>query len=133
MVNVKFDEAALDRLLNSPIPRPGTVGAYMRKIGLEILAGAKVMAGMRTGDLRRKLYMRHSRGGSGRFQYVEVGSTSSHAYVHHEGTKAHTITPKYGRVLRYQVGGKMVFARKVMHKGTRPNRYLSTPMRKAVR
>lgn len=133
MAFVKFDNKALDELLNSPVPRPGTVGAYMHKIGLEILAGARGMAGFRTGDLRRKLYMKHSRGFGGRFQYVEVGSTSSHAWLHHEGTKPHLIVPKFGRVLRYNIGGKVVYARKVNNRGTRPNKYLETPMRKALR
>ena len=133
MAKVNFDNAELDRFLNSPVARPGTVGGYMHKLGLQILAGAKVMAGLRTGDLRRKLYMKHSRGGSSRFQYVEVGSTSGHAWIHHEGTKPHMIAPKFGRTVRFNVGGKMVFAKKVQHRGTRPNHYLTTPMKKAVR
>lgn len=128
-VNVRFYEPVLDRWLNSPT---GEVGRnLMKPIGLKILAGANAMAGVRTGDLRRRLYMKQGR--RGRFQYVEVGSSSRHAHLHHEGTKRHQILPDNGRVLRFNVGGRVVYARKVNHPGTKPNPYLTVPMRRAVR
>lgn len=89
------------------------------------------MAGVDSGDLRRKLYM--SQGRRGRVQYVEVGSKSRHAWYHHEGTKPHQITPETGRLLRFNVGGRVVYAKRVSHPGTRGVRYLTTPMRRAVR
>lgn len=128
MGDVKFDEAAMYRLLVSP---QGDVGRFMRRIGLKILAGAGTMSGVRTGDLRRRLYMKQ--GVRGRTQYVEVGSKSRHAYWHHEGTKPHLIVPENGRVLRFNVGGQTVYAKKVLRKGTRPNPYLVAPMKRAVR
>lgn len=128
MADVRFDERALDRLLNQP---SGDVGKHLRKIGLLIFAGANVMAGRKTGDLRRKMYMVQGR--KGRYQHVEVGSKSRHAYLHHEGTKPHRITPENGRLLRFNVGGRVVYAKKVMHPGTRPNPYLTVPMRRHVR
>lgn len=102
----------------------------MKKIGLKTLAGARRMAGRDTGELVRKLYMKQGR--VGRIQYVEVGSTAPHAYMHHEGTKPHMIRPETGRVLRFNVGGTVVYARKTVHPGTAPNRYLTVPMRRAV-
>lgn len=123
-----WDERALDRLLNHPT---GAVGRHMKSIGLKILAGAHSMAGVRTGQLRRKLYMKQGR--RGRFQYVEVGSTARHAYYHHEGTKPHQILPENGRLLRFNVGGKVVYARRVSHPGTKGTKYLTIPMRRAVR
>ncbi len=127
-VNVHFFEPALDRLLNQPT---GPVGRHMKKIGLQIYAGALRMAGRDTGDLVRKMYMKQGR--RGRYQYVEVGSTSGHAYVHHKGTKPHLIRPETGRVLRFNVGGHVVYARQTIHPGTKPNHYLTVPMRRAVR
>lgn len=128
MVNVKFNDAALDKLLNHP---SGPVGRHMRTVGLKILAGAHTMSGLRTGSLRRRMYMDHGR--KGRYQYVEVGSKARHAYWHHEGTRPHRILPENGRVVRFNVGGKVVYAKKVMHPGTRPNPFLTVPMRRVVR
>lgn len=127
-INIKWNEPALDRLLNQP---SGPVGKHMKVIGLKILAGAHSIAGRDTGDLVRKLYMKQGR--RGRFQYVEVGSTAKHAYYHHEGTKPHQIRPENGRLLRFNVGGHVVYARKVNHPGTRGTKYLTIPMRRAVR
>lgn len=129
MSNIKWNEPALFHLLNDPAG--GAVGKHMRKIGLKILAGAKKQAGIETGDLRRKLYMKQ--GLRGKTQYVEVGSKSRHAYWHHEGTKPHQVTPDNGRILRFNVGGHVVYARRANHPGTKPNRYLTGPMRRVVR
>ena len=115
-------------LLNDP---SGDTGRYMKKIGLQILAGAKAMVGVRTGRLRRSLHMRQ--GLKGRTQYVEVGSNVSYAYMHHEGTRRHTIRAHEGRLMRFNVGGKVVYAVKVNHPGTKPRKYLTIPMTKAVK
>jgi len=41
------------------------------------------------------------------------------------GTKAHWISPKAGGVLRFEIGGEIVFTRKpVWHKATKPNNFL---------
>lgn len=129
--NVHFDEKAMFNLLDNPKAGPGTVGAHMRKIGLEILAGAKAMVGVRTGNLRRSIHMRQ--GLRGRVQYVEVSGNTKYAYLHHEGARRHLITAKPGRIMRFYVGGRVVYAQKVNHPGSRKNPYLTVPMRKAVR
>jgi hypothetical protein len=125
---VTFDEKAMFDLLDNP---KGTVGHHLQKIGLEILYGARAMVGVRTGRLKRSLNYRQ--GLRGRVQYVAVGSNVKYALMHHEGTRHHTIRAHQGRLLRFNVGGRVVYARKVNHPGTRPNRYLTIPMRKAVR
>lgn len=127
-MNITYNEAALYKLLNSP---KGAVGLHMRKIGLEILAGSKSMVGIRTGRLKRSLAMRQ--GVRGRVQYVAVGSNVSHALMHHEGTGPHKITASPGRIMRFNVGGKVVYAHKVNHPGTKPRKYLTVPMARAVR
>lgn len=127
-MNLKLDNARLEIMLNEPT---GEVGRHMKKIGLEILGGAKAMAGVRTGKLKRALYMRQ--GLRGRVQYVQVGADVSHARMHHDGTGPRTIRPKTGRVLRFYVGGKIVYAMKVNHPGTKARPYLRVPMERAVK
>lgn len=126
-MKVVFNDSALDKLLNDP---KGPVGRHLHRIGLKIYAGAMVMSGLRTGDLRKRMYIAHRRVGA--FQEVTVGSKSKHAYLHHEGTKPHQILPANGRVIRLNIGGRVVYAHKVAHPGTKPNPYLTVPMRRAV-
>lgn len=126
--DIHWDEPALNHLLNEP---SGDVGRHMRKIGLSILAGAKAMVGVRTGRLKRSLHLRQ--GVRGRVQYIEVGSNVPYAYMHHEGTRRHEIHAREGRLMRFNVGGKVVYAKKVMHPGTKPRKYLTVPMNRVVR
>lgn len=46
------------------------------------------------------------------------------------GTKPHVITPKRGKALRFRVGGKYVFARKVNHPGSKPNPFVRRSVNK---
>jgi len=39
------------------------------------------------------------------------------------GTRAHVIRPRRKKFLRFRVGGRVVFARKVNHPGTRPYKF----------
>lgn len=39
------------------------------------------------------------------------------------GTKPHTILPVKGAYLVFNIGGRLIFAKKVNHPGTKPNRY----------
>lgn len=127
-MRLKLDNRKLDDLLNSPT---GAVGQHMRRIGLNILMGARRMVGVDTGRLRASLYMKHAR--RSRYQYVQVGSNLRYAYMHHEGTKPHIINPDRGRVLQFNVRGRRVYARRVVHPGTRGRKYLTIPLRRAVR
>ena len=65
--------------------------------------------------------MQHDRAAYG--QMMKIGSDVRHALWHHEGTRPHAIVGR--RVLRFVKNGKVVFAHKVAHPGTRPNKYLS--------
>lgn len=123
-----FNESVLDFELNQPA---GMVGRHLRKIGLEILGGAKAMVGVRSGNLRRSLHMRQ--GLRGRVQYVSVGSNLRYAEAHHEGTRPHRIDPRGGRIMRFNVGGTVVYARRIDHPGTKPRKYLTIPMTRAVK
>ena len=56
---------------------------------------------------------------------VLVGSAHPRSRMHHDGTRPHVIVPRKGRVLRFKTSdGRVVYARKVNHPGTRPNPFL---------
>jgi hypothetical protein len=47
------------------------------------------------------------------------------------GTKPHIIRPRQRKMLRFSVGGQLVFARLVHHPGTKPNNFLWEAVLKA--
>jgi hypothetical protein len=109
----------------------GMVGRHLSTIGHDIVVGAKLQAHMRTGQLRNSIKMEHIHYPTG--AAIKVGSTVSYALLHHEGSKPHVITPKNGEFLKFGKGTRVVYARQVMHPGTKPNRYLSDQLRIHVR
>lgn len=64
---------------------------------------------------------------------TDHGAEADYSLMHHEGTRPHAIVPRHPNgVLRFMKDGKVVFARRVWHPGTRPNRYLSDNLHLAV-
>lgn len=115
----------LDHLLNDPT---GQVGVWLHKQGEKVVAGAKRQVGVKTGKLRESIYMEHNRDVKG--QYLKIGSNVKYAYAHHEGTKPHIITPTAShKTLRFSVGTRIIYTRRVMHPGTRPNRFLKDSLK----
>lgn len=129
---VNFDERAMYNLLLNPKGTRGTVGWFLRRMGDDIYRDAIAMVGKQTGRLMRSIKRsQHARGNS---QYLIVKATAPHAYMHHEGTAPHLITPGgHGRILTFNAGGKRVVAKVIKHPGTKKNLYLRKPMERAVR
>jgi len=100
----------------------GMVDNNMRRRALTVQAAARRQVGKRTGFLAKSIHSRRSRDTFGPYWYV--GSTVSYAYMHHEGTRPHTIMRSGGGKLRFATSGGIVFAPIVRHPGTKPNRYL---------
>lgn len=48
------------------------------------------------------------------------------------GTRPHVIRPVRARALKFNVGGRTVYAKVVMHPGTQPNRFLQEALRAAL-
>jgi len=119
-VVVNIFKTELDFVLNNP---SGDVGRYLARKGRLIMMAAKAQVGVRTGALRASIHMRHLRDSRG--QFVRVGSALNYAYLHHEGSKPHVITPNRAQVLRFVNRGRIIYAHAVMHPGTKPNRYLT--------
>ena len=79
-------------------------------------------APVRTGRLRRSIQSTLKRGKD--FVEAFIGPTVSYAVFVERGTKPHIIRPVYARYLRFEVAGRIVFAREVHHPGTRPNPFV---------
>jgi len=125
LTNVIIYREALRLEMNTP---KGGLWKHMGNIGDDIVKGAKAQVGVQTGALRRSIHKRHLGNFTG--QYVWVGSKRSYAYLHHEGSKAHVIRPnEEGGLLVFSKGSRLIKTRQVNHPGTKPNRYLSTPLR----
>ena len=123
----KPDRAEIQKLLHG---REGMVAKDVEKRALRVLAGAIRQVGKRTGKLSRSLHTEMTyRPVTGAY----IGSNVRYALMHHDGTKKHSIVAKPGRMLTFTANGKRVYARKVLHPGTRPNRYLTDQLIKAVR
>ena len=118
VVDVKF-YPNFNHMLNGA---GGMVDNNMRRRALTVQAAARRQVGKRTGFLAKSIHSRRSRDTFGPYWYV--GSTVSYAYMHHEGTRPHTIMRSGGGKLRFATSGGIVFAPIVRHPGTRPNRYL---------
>lgn len=117
-VVVKFNKE-FDHMLNG---MGGMVDLDMRRRALAVQSAARSQVGVNTGRLKRSIHTRRRRNVFG--PYYEVGSSVNYAYLHHEGTKPHVITPNRVQVLRFTAGSRVIYTRKVNHPGVRANRYL---------
>lgn len=124
VTRVNIYQAALRRELQTP---SGDLWKYLEVQGAKAVAAAKRQVGVRTGALRKSITMKHLANATG--QYLWIGSKKDYAYIHHEGTRPHIITPSRATALRFTSGSRVVYTRVVKHPGTRPNRYLSNQLR----
>jgi hypothetical protein len=63
---------------------------------------------------------------------MSVISTNPNTLFVHNGTRKHIIRPKRaGGWLRFEVGGRVVFAREVAHPGNKANPFLANALRDA--
>lgn len=58
--------------------------------------------------------------------------TVDYAAAVNDGTRPHIIRPRNASVLRFVVGGRVVYARVVHHPGTRANPFLDRALREVV-
>lgn len=73
----------------------------------------------RTGNLRRSITKEVTNASRGRV-YVQA----EYGLPVETGTRPHVILPKKRKMLAFKINGKMVFARKVNHPGSRPYPYM---------
>lgn len=112
---------ALRVLLRAPY---GPIGRDLLRRGLRVESLAKQLVGRKTNELADSIAAdrRPHERPDGLGLYVRA--TARHALVHHQGSRPHEIVPRNATVLRFEVGGTVVFTRHVNHPGTRANPFL---------
>lgn len=108
----------------------GVIGRDLYKRGLALQAKARRSAPKDTGRMAASIRVDYH---TSLNPHVVIGAYTSYSYMVHEGTRPHTIQGGVGRLLSFNVGGKIVYARKVNHPGTRPTRFLTRHLAAAVR
>jgi hypothetical protein len=128
--NIRIDQRGVHQTIHG---QNSEVAAYIRMLGEKVTIEAKLLAGVRTGRLKRSIKMKRDRSVPGEFA-VLVGSDVRHALVHHEGSRPHVITAKgQGGLLKFRGRNGMVYVHQVKHPGTRPNQYLVRALRRVIR
>ena len=121
------DPAGYAYLTTSP---NGPVGKDLAKRGEKIRALAVRQVGKNTGRLASSIRVQMSLDAQG--LNVRIGSSHRLALLHHNGSRPHLIRAKGLGVMRFTSRGRVVYARVVLHPGTRPNRYLTDNLRKVM-
>src|SRR5687768_7984981 len=97
-----------------------------------VSATAKTLAPVRTGALKASIHPDPvRRTGPWRIE-SGVSADAPYAAPVHEGARPHVIRPRNARALRFEVGGRVVFARRVNHPGNRANPFLSNAAHRVV-
>jgi hypothetical protein len=124
----KFSHLVLYKpILNAYIKTPaGPLWKQLHTRGQIAVTLARRQVGVKTGALKSSIKMEHKTARYG--QELKIGSTNKIAYLHHEGTKPHTITPKNAPQLVFMSKGRVIRTQLVRHPGTKPNKYLTDQM-----
>jgi hypothetical protein len=112
----------------------------MRTLALSAVREQKIEVPRRTGNLGRSIRIRRVTP-----KEAQTIAAASYALYVHEGTKAHDIRPKNRKALRFPAdggsstlggrvrsGGKVRFAKRVRHPGTKANPFMLRGAQKAV-
>ncbi|MER7135405.1 hypothetical protein ABT358_02530 [Streptomyces sp. NPDC000341] len=124
-VQVRIDQGRLARLL-------GARGAIAeRKLRRRTERVADLARAYAPGSMPRYIEARVEQAPRGLVGVVECTHPATKFVL--EGTRPHVIRPRRASVLRFEVGGRVVFARKVNHPGTRANNFLGRALRTGCR
>ena len=104
---------------------PGPLLDLERRMA-RVKAGSRRLVGRRSGLLYSTI--RNNNGVNARGPYVDTIAGKpglKYTMAHHDGTGPHEIRPRKRKVLRFSVGGRVVFRTRVMHPGTKGTRFLT--------
>jgi hypothetical protein len=121
MLDLQIDASSLDRLRARLAEAPALVAqqveAGMQGAVQAVYEEVARRTPVRTGRLRETLFARVE--GGGVTARGVVGFTADYARPVEEGARPHVIRPRRAKVLRFVVGGRVVFAPIVNHPGSR--------------
>lgn len=123
-VSVQIDQGRLTRLLRLP---GGLVDRNMRSRIRRVETRARQLA---PGSMGRQISSEITRE-RGEITGFVISNHPATIYVV-SGTRPHVIRPVRAQALRFQVGGRTVFAKIVYHPGTRANNFLLQALREAL-
>lgn len=128
---ININDNQLQRLMRG---RDGEVGRIMAGFAgiatQETRRVADERVNRRTGRYIRGIHSKMVAGSQGN-HHVRVIASAPHSRILEKGSKPHVIVPRRASVLRFEVGGRVVFATRVNHPGTQPYRILQTGARRA--
>jgi hypothetical protein len=120
-----LDRTRIQRMLRLP---GGVVHRNMerrlRRVEAEAIRGAP-------GSMKQRIRVQIQRAPGGEFRGVVKVEHPAAIFVVN-GTRPHLIRPVRARVLRFTVGGQVVYARLVRHPGNKPNDFLRKALRAAL-
>jgi hypothetical protein len=119
---VRIDASRLQRLLSF---RGGPGERLLRRKAERVAALARVYAAPH-GSIPAGIIV-----GPVADKSVKVISTNPHTAFVHNGTRPHIIRPRRARALRFEVDGRIVFAKIVHHPGYRGDPFLTRALRDA--
>jgi Bacteriophage HK97-gp10, putative tail-component len=125
MARIRLDRAELNRTLTN------ASRTELREASRQVVNRARVLAPVRTGRLRSSIRAEPPRIFSLRGS-VTVGSDLEYAAHVNDGTRAHKITAKNAKALRFHIGGKLVFVKSVNHPGTKGTKFLDRALREVA-
>lgn len=109
----------------------GPVVKDMRRRMRRVQRTAKKLVGVDSGLLKNaiktRLYLQPG------FVVGECFANVSYALAHHEGVGPRTIRPVNAKMLRFKVKGKVVYATRVNHPGTKANPFLRNALAEIAR
>lgn len=122
----ELDRSRIERMLRLP---DGIVHRNMERRVRRVEAEAIRRA---PGSMKQGIRVSIGRGSGGEFRGTVKSTHPASIYVLN-GTRPHMIFPRRrGGVLRFTVGGRVVYARYVSHPGSKPNNFLAAALRSAL-
>lgn len=126
MAELRIDQG---RLQSTVMPR---LEIFTRAFVDRVATTARQIAPERTGNLKRLIKADPVRRVGPWALASGVSSLARYSAPVHEGARPHVIRPRVARALRFEINGRVVFARRVNHPGNRPNPFLSNAVHRVV-
>lgn len=93
---------------------------------------AKGLAPVRTGRLKASIHPDPVRRSGPWSISTGVSADAPYAAPVHEGARPHVIRPRNARALRFEINGRVIFARRVNHPGQRAQPFLTNAAHRVV-